>query len=345
MTRARVRLRRRGRRAQRGQVDPGQCAGRPEGRDRQPQGADHARPADGDRDRRRGADPAGRHARASSRRRRRLDRAMVAAAWDGAEDADLHPAGDRRRRQGRRRASRRCSQRWRRAPSRSCSSLNKVDIAKKEELLALAARLSRAPEARGDLHGLRDDRRRRRRPEAARSPRRVPEGPVALPRGPGVRRHRPHGRRRGDPRAALSTSSTPNCPMRARSRPRNGRTARTDRPSIHQQILVERDSQKAIVLGKGGARIKAIGEAAREPISRASRPQGPPVPARQGQPELGRGPRPLPRHRARLGGLSPSTSSTHAGTSISRRGPSGSRRRSRLPWLGSRFISSVCAPQ
>ena len=33
--------------------------------------------------------------------------------------------------------------------------------------------------------------------------------------------------------------------------------------AIHQQILIERDTQKAIVLGKGGARIKAIGAAAR----------------------------------------------------------------------------------
>jgi GTP-binding protein Era len=36
---------------------------------------------------------------------------------------------------------------------------------------------------------------------------------------------------------------------------------------IHQQILVERDSQKAIVLGKGGSRLKAIGQAAREAIA------------------------------------------------------------------------------
>ena len=35
---------------------------------------------------------------------------------------------------------------------------------------------------------------------------------------------------------------------------------------IHQQILVERDSQKAIVVGKGGSRLKAIGQAAREAI-------------------------------------------------------------------------------
>ena len=36
---------------------------------------------------------------------------------------------------------------------------------------------------------------------------------------------------------------------------------------IHQQILVERDSQKGIVVGKGGTRLKAIGQAAREAIA------------------------------------------------------------------------------
>ncbi len=36
---------------------------------------------------------------------------------------------------------------------------------------------------------------------------------------------------------------------------------------IHQQIVVGRDSQKPIVLGKRGARIKAIGEAARLELS------------------------------------------------------------------------------
>ena len=35
---------------------------------------------------------------------------------------------------------------------------------------------------------------------------------------------------------------------------------------IHQQIFVERDSQKAIVVGKGGSRLKQIGAAAREAI-------------------------------------------------------------------------------
>ena len=80
-----------------------------------------------------------------------------------------------------------------------------------------------------------------------------------------------------------------------------------DRPdgstAIRQQILVERDSQKAIVIGKGGRRLKEIGAAARAEIARASRPAGAPVPAREGQPALGRGPRPLSRNRARVGGL------------------------------------------
>jgi GTP-binding protein Era len=37
--------------------------------------------------------------------------------------------------------------------------------------------------------------------------------------------------------------------------------------AIHQQILVGRDSQKAIVLGRGGARIKEIGAAARAELA------------------------------------------------------------------------------
>ena len=41
--------------------------------------------------------------------------------------------------------------------------------------------------------------------------------------------------------------------MRARSRPRRRKTAPDGSTEIHQQILVERDSQKAIMIGKGGA--------------------------------------------------------------------------------------------
>jgi GTPase len=39
---------------------------------------------------------------------------------------------------------------------------------------------------------------------------------------------------------------------------------------IEQTIYVERDSQKAIVLGKGGETVKAIGTAARKDIAEAA---------------------------------------------------------------------------
>ena len=94
----------------------------------------------------------------------------------------------------------------------------------------------------------------------------MPEGAVAFSRGPAVRRHRPHGRGRADPRAAL-----PPAPRRAALCVAVETEKWEDRKDgstvIHQQILVERDSQKAIVLGKGGSRLKAIGQAAREAIA------------------------------------------------------------------------------
>ena len=36
---------------------------------------------------------------------------------------------------------------------------------------------------------------------------------------------------------------------------------------VHQQIVIARDSQKGIVLGKGGSKLKAIGEAARKELA------------------------------------------------------------------------------
>ena len=50
---------------------------------------------------------------------------------------------------------------------------------------------------------------------------------------------------------------------------------------IRQQIVVGRDSQKPIVLGKGGSMIKSIGEAARKELSRSARPESASVPARE----------------------------------------------------------------
>jgi len=45
-------------------------------------------------------------------------------------------------------------------------------------------------------------------------------------------------------------------------------TARKDGSvEIHQQIVIAKDSQKGIVLGKGGSKLKAIGEAARKELA------------------------------------------------------------------------------
>ena len=102
-----------------------------------------------------------------------------------------------------------------------------------------------------------------------------------------------------------------------------------DRPDgsteIRQQILVERDSQKAIVIGKGGRRLKEIGAAARAEIAQHL---GRPVHLFlhvKVNPALGRGPGTLPRDRAGVGGLEGQHSSTHCGTS-SPAGPTGFRR-------------------
>ena len=56
---------------------------------------------------------------------------------------------------------------------------------------------------------------------------------------------------------------------------------------IHQQILVERDSQKAIVRRQGRLAPEGDRPGRARGDRRASRPQGPPVPARQGQPASG----------------------------------------------------------
>jgi GTPase len=50
-------------------------------------------------------------------------------------------------------------------------------------------------------------------------------------------------------------------------RPESYQTRPDGSIEIHQQIVIARDSQKGIVLGKGGAKLKAIGEAARKELS------------------------------------------------------------------------------
>ena len=195
--------------------------------------------------------------------RRRLDRAMVAAAWAGAEDADrvllvIDAAG----KLGERVETMLEGLEGSKQPLMIV--LNKVDIARKEDLLTLAAQLSE-----------------RLKPQALFM--------VSATSGDGV----------ADLKHALA-EATPEAPWHFPADQLSDATDRMvaaeltreqiyqqlhaelpyssaietekweDRKDgstvIHQQILVDRDSQKAIVLGKGGSRLKSIGQAAREAI-------------------------------------------------------------------------------
>jgi GTP-binding protein Era len=196
--------------------------------------------------------------------RRRLDRAMVAAAWTGAQDADLillvidaaakvTPEIERII----------ASLNERQHPL--FLALNKIDLVNKAELLALSADLTARlnPDkvfmisaAQGD--GVADV---KQALAAA-----MPEGPWLYPEDEVsdatdrmiaaelTREQIVNQLHQELPYATAVETET------WEDRP-DGSTA------IRQQILVERDSQKAIVIGKGGRRLKAIGAAARAEIT------------------------------------------------------------------------------
>lgn len=196
--------------------------------------------------------------------RRRLDRAMVAAAWEGAQEADavllvvdavklrrhelqplLESLKDRR--------------------ERKLLVLNKVDASVKEKLLELAQELTQAidfaevffvsaltgdgvAELKGHLAGL------------------MPEGPW----------HYPEDQVSDASQRLLAAEITreqiyrllhDELPYDSAVRPEAYVERKDGSVEIRQQIVVARDSQKAIVLGKRGAKIKAIGEAARTELA------------------------------------------------------------------------------
>ena len=196
--------------------------------------------------------------------KRRLDRAMVAAAWGGAGDADLillvidADAGITR---GVERILEGLNERehplW--------LVLNKVDLLKKEKLLSLSVQLTERlnPDtvfmisaAQGD--GV-PDLKNALAEAMSEGPWLYPEDEVSdatdrmiaseLTREQVINQlyqELPYA-------TVVETESWEDRP--------DGSTA------IHQQILVERDSQKAIVIGKGGSRLKNIGALAREEIA------------------------------------------------------------------------------
>jgi len=195
---------------------------------------------------------------------RRLDRAMVAAAWEGAVGADrVLLTIDAAAKVGARVEA--ALEGFEKRPEPKIIVLNKVDIAKKDDLLVLAAKLSERfkPEAIFMVSATNGD-------GVADLKKHLAE---AMPEGPW---HYPEDQLSDATDRMVAAEMTreqlylqlhAELPYASAVETEKWEDRKDGSTVIHQQILVERDSQKAIVLGKGGSRLKAIGQAAREAIS------------------------------------------------------------------------------
>jgi GTPase len=198
--------------------------------------------------------------------KRRLDRAMVAAAWGSAQDADLvalvvdasagltRGVGALLDRLAERREPR-------------LLVLNKVDLVAKEKLLVQAEQCGERAAfeqifmisaATGD--GVADLK--------AALAARVPEGPWHFPADQ-VSDASDRMMAAEITREQLYHQLHAELPYASAVETEKYEERKDGSVAIHQQILIARDSQKAIVLGKGGARIRALGEAARKEIAAA----------------------------------------------------------------------------
>ena len=196
--------------------------------------------------------------------KRRLDRAMVAAAWEGANTADaiLLVVDSRKKRRDylgpilESLATR---------PERKILVLNKVDETPKEPLLVAAEELTQAAQfdevffvsaLTGD--GVEELK--------ARLAALMPESPW----------HYPEDQVSDASERLLACEITreqlyrqlhDELPYDSAVRPESYTQRKDGSVEVHQQIVIARDSQKGIVLGKGGAKLKAIGEAARKELA------------------------------------------------------------------------------
>ncbi|RVT93961.1 GTPase Era [Sphingomonas crocodyli] len=197
--------------------------------------------------------------------KRRLDRAMVAAAWGGAQDADLiafvldAEAGITKRV-----APLVQTLAERREPK--LVILNKVDLCSKGSLLELATKLQEAlsPEAIfmvsastgdgvDDLKGA----------LAAR----MPEGPWHFPEEQ-VSDATDRMLAAEVTREQLYLQLHAELPYDSAVETEKYEERKDGSVAIYQQILVARDTQRAIVLGKRGARLKEIGSKSREELTK-----------------------------------------------------------------------------
>ncbi|WP_118856897.1 GTPase Era [Sphingomonas mesophila] len=195
---------------------------------------------------------------------RRLDRAMVKAAWEGASDADrLVLVIDSAAKLGTKAEQVIAGLEGRREPL--VLVLNKVDLADKNALLVLAQSLHTrlSPEAVFMVSASTGDGVAELKAHLA----------AAMPAGPW---HYPEDQLTDATDRMVAAELTreqlylqlhAELPYAAAVVTEQWEERGDGSAAIHQQILIERDSQKGIVVGKGGARLKAIGQAAREAIA------------------------------------------------------------------------------
>ena len=196
--------------------------------------------------------------------KRRLDRAMVAAAWGSAQHADLIAlVVDAST--GLKRGISDLLDRLKDRPEPKILVLNKVDLVKKEALLALITQFG----GRADFEEIfmisastGDGVAELKAALAAR----VPEGPWHFPEDQ-VSDATDRMMAAEVTREQLYHQLHAELPYASAVETEKYEERRDGSVVIHQQILVGRDSQKAIVLGKGGTRIKEIGAAARAELA------------------------------------------------------------------------------
>ena len=197
--------------------------------------------------------------------KRRLDRAMVAAAWEGAEGADVIAlVVDGKGGIGPKVHA--ILESLAKRPEPKILILNKVDIADKPKLLGHAAKLNEAlafdetffvsaqtgdgvPELKAVLAA------------------RMPEGPWHFPEDQ-VSDATDRMIAAEVTREQLYLQLHAELPYASAIDTEKYSERPDGSVEIHQQILVARETQRAIVLGKGGARIKEIGARARAELSR-----------------------------------------------------------------------------
>ena len=193
--------------------------------------------------------------------RRRLDRAMVAAAWTGAQDADLIllviDASERVRDEVLDGVEKREHPLY--------VALNKIDLVKKEKLLTLSAELTARlnPDRVFMISAAEGDGVSDLKSALAEA---MPEGPWLYPEDD-VSDATDRMIAAELTREQVVNQLHQELPYATVVETENWEDRPDGSTVINQQIVVERDSQKAIVIGKAGRRLKAIGAAARAQIT------------------------------------------------------------------------------